>query len=85
MNINLNIHFRGRDLLLTMDIINMSFHPADVATRESESLAHFEIEEIFVATCKGMRLPSARLDKALYDYIMLEYADEISESVLMSC
>ena len=84
MNINLIVSFRGHDLLLTMDIINMEIAQAERDIGFTGALESFEVEEIFITSQKGMRLPTEKVDEALHKLIMEEYQDEVSEAVLSS-
>ncbi|KKK49733.1 hypothetical protein LCGC14_3132050 [marine sediment metagenome] len=84
MNISLSISYRGHRLLLTMDVINISSYPAEWDIGLPAGLDNFEVEEIWVTSAKGMRLPSDRLDNALHELVKGKYSDGVSEAVLNS-
>ncbi len=83
MNLNLSVDYRGHNLLLTFDAINIAHTPAEWDIGLSAS-AEFEVEEIYVSTDKGMRLPSPRVDEALHELLKGEYAGDIIEMIVNS-
>ena len=85
MTINLTVTFRGHDLAITTTVINFTHCPAEPDIGMRECIEDFDLEEIYVVTPeKGSRIPSEKLDLALYQLIINNYGDAVSEKVIQS-